>query len=444
MNYFAGKAVQIAAREEKNPRIPPDLELPVPSINKAELYLSFHGNDCCAHCITFSGPHRKETLSPSRARRVLRNMGRYSVITRLQELFGDGAYVCDRPPEMRDLDTSVAPPPRLSETLNRVYANCLMGKGASSEWRHNGNAYPLPFGRPSIRFSGGEFSTWPHHIDGKPTTAQQRLDLQTDILREARTALPEYDLFILTNGRFAVNAEIARRTIDAWAQAQPSQGDGRIRLCISVDVFHRPPAESAVEKMLERIWTACRECNLSSPYLYGISSRRIGLIGRALMTYANVDKRNETIRNVSGSDYVDTPGIALDPVDLVCSDGCNEVKGFLCPTPQGAFPVNNIVVNPDGRLAYCCACVGDYGDFVDSPCSTLSAIIRDPISMMLRKGESAAALLGIAASLDPTIKTFGAGPYAAATGSTCYQMLSGIRGLKESVPERPHTLAGIV
>jgi hypothetical protein len=89
--------------------------------------------------------------------------------------------------------------------------------------------------------------------------------------------------------------------------------------------------------------------------------------------------------------------------------------------------VNNIIVMPSGRLAYCCVCVGDFGDFVNDPEECMKNCMRDPIAMMLRHKLTAASLLNTAAQMDPTIKLFKEGENAAVTGSTCYQLLSGKR-----------------
>jgi len=92
--------------------------------------------------------------------------------------------------------------------------------------------------------------------------------------------------------------------------------------------------------------------------------------------------------------------------------------------------VDNIVIMTTGQLAYCCVCVGDFGNFLYEPENALKSITTDPVAMMLRREQTAINLLNIAVELDPTIKVFGYGKNAAVTGSTCYQFLSGKRIVK--------------
>jgi len=427
MNDLVKRAVKITAHDGILPKLPQDFQLPIPAINKVELYLSFHGNDCCAHCITNSGPHREETLSPDNARTVLRNIAQNSIVTRLYDVIGGGTFNSDIPQQMVQFDALEHPPDRLTDPLCAQYADCLMGKGGISHWMIDNRAITLPFSRPSLRLSGGEFSMWPHKIAGKSVPSENRLHLQTGLLSSIRSILPEYDVYILTNGRFAVDMVSTEKVIGAWATAKSDAGNGRIRICISVDNFHRPPPGSTIEQMLERIWTSCRKTGLGAPYLYGVSNQRIGLLGRALRTFGCSSKHQKPISNVSGSTFVSSKYTKLDPVDLACTDGCDELKGFICKTPMGMIPVNNIVVAPSGHLAYCCACVGDYGNFVREPRTCLKNIVVDPISIMLRQQSTATHLLNLAVELDPTITVVQSGPNAAITGSTCYQLLSGMR-----------------
>ncbi len=402
------------------------LNMPPVAVNKVELYLSFHGNDRCAHCVTCSGPHRQEMLLPDDARKVLRNVRDFSILTRLRQLSSVGHFRFARPRRCRELDTIERPPSELTAQLIGDYADCLMGKGYTSEWVGEGLTTTLPFGRPSIRLSGGEFFTWPHKLGGKPVEEDRRLELQCELLQQIRDILPEYDIFILTNGRFASSQQRADKVLAAWSGCSPA-GGGRTRLSISIDVFHRPPPGSTVEEMLNRIWVACRKVNMGAPFLYGVTNARVGLVGRALTQLGCCKAEVSLITDMSGSGLNPRASLCLDPVDLAATDGCNELKGFFCETEYGIIPVNNIVVTPEGRMAYCCACVGDYGDFVHEPRRCLRNVLLDPVSVMLRRHETAVKLLNIAVKLDPSIKVFGTGENAAITGSTCYQMLTGRR-----------------
>jgi hypothetical protein len=165
--------------------------------------------------------------------------------------------------------------------------------------------------------------------------------------------------------------------------------------------------------MLERLWKAAREAGLSAPYIYGIPNKIVFLLGRALKTY------------VSGNKSC-FKGFDADPINLRQSDGCSELKGFFLKTSRGPLLLNNIVVNYDAHLAYCCACVGDYGNLLHSPEQTLRNLVSDPISRMLRMGESAETFLQLAAAMDPSIHVFD-NQGGAATGAVCYQLLSGMR-----------------
>ena len=70
---------------------------------------------------------------------------------------------------------------------------------------------------------------------------------------------------------------------------------------------------------------------------------------------------------------------------------------------------------------------GDYGDFINSPETALAQILRDPVALMLRQGKTTMDFLNLAVSMDPSIKVFGSTENDKATGSTCYQVLSGKR-----------------
>ena len=78
-------------------------------------------------------------------------------------------------------------------------------------------------------------------------------------------------------------------------------------------------------------------------------------------------------------------------------------------------------------MVYCCACLGSYGDFVNQPQECLHNIVTDPLACALRKKETVIPLLELAVELDSTIRIFGTGEHKAVTGSTCYQLLSGVR-----------------
>jgi hypothetical protein len=410
------------------PRLDSCMSLPLPAINKVELYLSFYGNDRCAHCITCSGPERKELMHPDTASLIIKNISRYSILAALRKIMGGGEYYFKRPQKCIDFDNSLKPPARLTDSLITAYADCIMGKGFTSEWIKEPEAYRLNFGRPSIRLSGGEFYTWPHKLNGKVLKEDERLSFQEKLLEDIRENLPEYDIWILTNGRFAESMKKTHKILKKWAGKTGSNNKrGKTRICISVDVFHRPPKNSTVKKMLYRIWAAAKNNGLSSPYIYSITSKRIFLLGRALENFESGVIPEGTIKNVSHSLIKNSGYLTADPVNLLETDGCNELKGFSLKTPKGIILANNIVINYSGHLAYCCVCVGDYGDFLFSPEDALRQLIRDPVSLMLRNGDTAVEFLNMAVDLDSSIKTFGNSKYEKATGSTCYQLLSGKR-----------------
>jgi len=408
------------------PQFPDGFQVPLPAINKVEFYLSFYGNDCCSHCITDSGPHRKEVMQPHNIRPILENVAKYSVINRLRGVANGGKFVFDLPGKCKKLDDLAEPPEKMTDELIQQYSDCLMGKGYSSKWVKEDSTVDLNFGRPSVRLSGGEFYTWPHELDGRKIAENERLVYQKALLDNIREILPEYDIFILTNGRFAESDEKANRVIEHWA-GDPTTAGGRTRMSISLDMFHRPPNGSTVEQMLKRIWAGNKASGLGAPFLYGINNHWVALAGRALEEFGCCHGCKVEFKNVSGSSYNPEGDIKLDPVDLVASGGCRELKGFVCETERGAILVNNIVIMPTGQLAYCCVCVGDFGNFLQKPEDALKSIMTDPIAMMLRREQTAINLLNIAVELDPTIKVFGYGKNVAVTGSTCYQLLSGKR-----------------
>lgn len=435
MQTLIKDVIKTAQQRSVMPQFPDSVRFPLPAINDVELYLTFHGNDTCAHCITNSGPHRKEIMTPNNAKKVIGNIAKFSVLTRLHRVERDGTFVFKRPQKWRVLDSREEPPDKLTDRLRQDYTDCLMGKGYTSQWNSKSGVTELNFGRPSIRISGGEFYTWPHELNGRKLDEGERLYYQRNLLDYIREALPEYDIFILTNGRFAESYSKTIRVIDHWSGKETAFG-GLTRVCISVDIFHKPPRNSTVEEMLQRAWDACKLFGMGAPFLYGNASYRIGIMGRALDVYSCCKMASPERLNVSGSTINLPEKIEFDPIDLVTTGGCNELKGFICETEYGTILVNNIVVLPTGRLAYCCACIGDFGDFIEQPMQCLDNILKDPVAMMLRREQTAINLLNIAVELDPTIKVFGRGKFAAVTGSTCYQMLSGKRVAKCSrVPE---------
>ena len=179
--------------------------------------------------------------------------------------------------------------------------------------------------------------------------------------------------------------------------------------------------------MLNRIWTAAWKYGFMAPHLYGIPNQTIGLIGRALDNFRPGKIQKNEVNNVSQSSFNPLTYIIVDPYDLVKSGGCRETKGFVIKNGEGVLLGNNVFISPSGHLVYCCACVGNYGDFINNPQECMRTIVTDPLARALRNKETVAPLLNLAAELDPTINIFGTGDNAAVTGSTCFQMLSGKR-----------------
>jgi len=399
---------------------PDGLEGVVPAANKIELYLTYHCNDRCQHCITRSGPERRESMPPERVAKVLGILCQYSVVERLRQLLGEGVLETGADEEMTRLAGLPDPPARLDGPLQSTYARLLQG-GGTSRWRTRQGSVEVPLGRPSIRLSGGEFYTWPV---GLPES--ERLQHQAALLGLIRRLLPEYDVWVLTNGRFARDEARARRVVAHWGGAETS-GGGQIRICISVDAFHRPPAGSTTEQMLTRLWQASRSAGLAAPFLYGIPNNRVGLVGRAFETMSPGTLEAPDLRHGHSASVNPLTALVVDPIDLMATDGCRELQGFYCAHADRGFPVHNVVVAPSGHLTYCCACVGDYGDLLTDPRRALQNMAGDPVARMLRQGTSAARLLATAARLDPSVLVVGSGENAAATGCTCYQVLSGVR-----------------
>jgi hypothetical protein len=372
-------------------------------------------------------------MHPDTATAAIKNVSKYSILNSLRKILGEGDYQFDRPLKCKALDGSDRPPDKFTDTLIQNYADCIMGKDFTSEWVDKTGTYPLNFGRPSIRLSGGEFYTWPHRLNGKRTPEDERLFYQRKLLVDIRRYLPEYDIWILTNGRFAESIEKAEKIVSHWAAADANTADegGRTRICVSVDAFHRPPKNSTIEQMLWRLWEATKNNRLGAPYIYSITNKKIFLVGRALKNFKKGKMPGGMIQNASCSTLNECDYIVGDPLNLAETNGCDELKGFCCPTPKGVVLANNIVINYNGHLAYCCVCVGDYGDFIHAPKKALKQMVRDPVSLMLRNGESATEFLKLAAELDPSIKVFGNSKYDKTSGSTCYQILSGERIFNE-------------
>ncbi len=179
--------------------------------------------------------------------------------------------------------------------------------------------------------------------------------------------------------------------------------------------------------MLDSIWGASRRHGLGAPFLYGVPNNRIGYLGRAFGRFEVGTLEPHEIENASCSPFNPVSCMSVDPIDLVCQGGCKEVRGFYFEHAGGCLLANNIVISPSGRMVYCCACLGDYGDFVNEPGRCLERVVLDPVSMMLRRTETVVPLLETAAELDPTIEVLGTGPHPAVTASTCYQMMTGER-----------------
>lgn len=429
MNSLVNKVVEEARQRGLFPSISEEDNIPLPAINKVELYTTFQCNYKCDHCITNSGPDREESLDPEDAYRAIENISRYSLINGLEDLFGEGRYECEHGDEFKKLEMMRKPPKRLDDELKTMYSDCLQEKDDNSKWYFNDNSYlDLNFSRPSLRLSGGEFYMWPYKIDGEVLSEEERLCYQRDIIKDIREKLPEYDLWILTNGSFADSMEHADEVIGKWAEYGNKKGaPGRTRICVSVDIFHSPPRKSTVEDMVKRIWAASWKHGLRAPFLYGIPNNRIGLLGRAFKKFKVGSIPEGEINNYSRSGFNPVSDVVVDPVDLVSTQGCREVKGFYLSHGDSGLMVNNVVISPMGRLVYCCACLGDYGDFINEPCESLKKLIIDPVTLMLRRRETVVPLFNLAVLMDPTIEIFGSGEYPAVTASTCYQMMTGVR-----------------
>ncbi len=428
MNQLVTRVIDELRREKKMPASPDSLKIPVPAVNKVELYLSLNCNDRCPHCITDSGPDIAGAMNPDDAASLIRNLGEWSITRRLGLLFGPGRFRSPVPAPFRKLEKMKSPPKKLDDSLKELYSDSIQGKDRVSEWIMEDGSVELNFGRPSVRLSGGEFFMWPGQAWGRTLTVEERLRHQGKLINDIRKELPEYDIWILTNGRFATEREKTDAVLKEWARGgDENRGGGRTRVIISVDMFHRPPPGRTVEEMLEFIWKACRDNGLPAPFLYGIPNNRIGLLGRALRNFPAGTISRGSLENLSKSRLNPVKDVYGDPIDLMTDDGCVEVKGFFFRHGNTGILANNAVISPEGRLVFCCACLGDYGDFATKPEQSLRNMVTNPVSVMLRNSATAADLLNTAARLDPTITVLGSGKYAAVTGSTCYQMMTGER-----------------
>lgn len=427
VNTLVTEVVEQLKKKNKMPSWPEET-IPIPAINNVELNLTFHCNDHCPHCITESGPEKEESLDPDDANRIINNIKEFSIINRLYVLFGSGEFECNEIQICKKLSSSQLPPKELTISLKEEYSTCLQGKYRTSAWHKGRDKILLNFGRPSIRLSGGEFYMWPYAVSGESVGEKDRLEYQSRFLLHLRESLPEYDIWILTNGRFAHDQEHTDKVIENWAKSQQLyKTKGKIRICISADIFHQPPRGSTIEEMLERIWLSCKKFNLSSPFIYGIPNNRIGYIGRAFQKFTCGIIKKSKIRNISKSKFNPLTDLIVDPIDLIETDGCREVKGFYFSNGSNGIIANNIVISPSGRMVFCCACLGDYGDFVTSPAICLRNMVVHPVSLMLRSAKTSIDLLNSAVELDPSIKVLGSGEHPAVTASTCYQMMSGKR-----------------
>ena len=147
MSPTLGKVLAELSKRDLIPQFPDGFQVPLPAINKVELYLSFYGNDCCAHCIVNAGPHRKEVMQPHNIRPVLENIAKFSIINRLRAVAGGGEFVFDLPAKCKKLDELAEPPEKMTEELIQKYSDCLMGKGYSSKWVKEYSTIDLDFGR---------------------------------------------------------------------------------------------------------------------------------------------------------------------------------------------------------------------------------------------------------------------------------------------------------
>ncbi|MBU8920403.1 MAG: hypothetical protein KOO63_00955 [Bacteroidales bacterium] len=406
----------------------PDPRMPEAHINSAELYLTFKCNDSCSHCITESGPKRPESMTPENAFKAIDNIARHSIHKILPKIYGNGTFRHEGSNQCHELDSLLSPPEQLTYALLQKYNVCATHRDCESTWVTSEGTFKLNLRKPSIRLSGGEFFCWPLGKDGKTLSEKERLGHQKDLIRHIRKTLPEYDLWILTNGRFASSAEKAETVIGSWAEtANNTEYDSNVRICLSVDIFHSPPPESTIEQMLERVWTNSIDKGLPAPHIYGIPNQSIGLVGNALRNFKKGRYSKAEVENRSCSSFNPFTYLNVDPFDLVESNGCGETKGFMIEHGEGVHLVHNVFISPQGRMVFCCACVGDYGDFINAPGDCMKNIVTNPLALAMRRKETVIPLLNLVADMDSTIRIFGEGEFANVTGSTCYQFLSGHR-----------------
>ena len=420
---FSVEVITEAKKRDLIPNIPLSECTPIPAIHKVEWDLTFHCNDHCMHCVTDSGPECNIFTKTSDAIKIMDNIQKYNIIRRIKNLYVEKVeFEFRSSPILEKLEKKKKPPIHLDDRLSESYLECLHGTNYYTILKTRNDKMKLNFGRPHIRLSGGEFFTWPKN---KFKVEDERLKEQSKFLKKLRQTMPEYDIWILTNGRFAVSDEKSDEVIGYWSEnlGLEDKTTGKTRICISTDLFHSPPQGSTIEQMLKRMWNSCFKHGLSAPFLYGIHGREIYYAGRAF-DKMNVGKL-KNFNNVSRSDFNPQKNYTVTTKDLIETDGCNELKGFFVEIrDKGFIPVNNININPEGHLMFCCAQVGDYGDFINYPEIALKNIIRNPIAFMMRKKETVIPFLNLVAEMDPTIKVYGSGKHPAVVSSTCYQMLS--------------------
>jgi len=127
MNDFVSNVLQKARINGLIPCLNDYRHLPLPAVNKVELYLSFYGNDRCAHCISCSGPDRKELMHPDTASIIVQNISRYSILAALENMMGGGGFRFKRPQRCRELDITPNPPAVLTDSLILAYCCLCVG-----------------------------------------------------------------------------------------------------------------------------------------------------------------------------------------------------------------------------------------------------------------------------------------------------------------------------
>ncbi len=427
---FQQQVIKAAKNKKILPEMIPLDKTPIPAIHKVEWDLTFHCNDYCKHCVTNSGPECKEFTKTSDCEKIIENIKKYNLINRFRIIFKNKKIDFDFKSNsvLKKLENLKKPPAKLTEKISASYLECLHGNNYKTILKIGNEYKKLSFGRPHIRLSGGEFYTWPREKNGKTLDEKERLKEQSFFLKKLRKNLPEYDIWILTNGRFASNKDQTCKVLSFWNKHIDLENNdtGKTRICISTDPFHSPPSNSSIRDMLDNMWYACKKNHFSSPFLYGIPKKEIYFAGRAFETM-DIGKYSD-FKNASKSNFNPTKNYKVTTNSLIKSDGCNELKGFFVKVGENlVIPSNNININPSGHLSYCCAQVGDFGDFVNNPVDTLKNVVRNPVAVMMRRGDTVSLFLNLVASMDPSIKVFGEGKEAAVVGSTCYQMLSGKR-----------------